>query len=188
MAKNDKKHAAEEQNPSAAETPDPWGQAQGEIPGELLSQFTEQDQKAGSGFPPYWTPGEEKMFVGAFVDVDTRDPEFIRYTVIAAHKVVCHRGDVDNQEEVIVQAGEPFSLSSYHTLPLDEYLGLGNVAVKCIDKQKLRNGHTLWRWKVNTTPAQMKELARIRMEKNKAALEAAKQAKLAGSNSQSAQA
>ena len=174
MAKNDKKHndGPTETTHAAAGGPDPWGDAMGNIPAELLAGLTEEDTAAGSTFPPYWTPDMNRAFVASVVDVDARNPEFVRYTFIAAHEVVCHRGEVDNQEEVKVMAGERFSVSAYFSLPLDEYMGLGNIGIMVTDKIKLKSGNTMWTWKVKCSPTQKAQLAGLRAEKHRAALAA----------------
>jgi hypothetical protein len=173
MAKNnEKKHVENETH--AAGIPDPWAAAMGNIPAELLASLTEEDTAAGSTFPPYWSPDMGKAFVAAVVDVDARNPEFVRYTFLAAHDIVCHRGEVDAQEEVTVGPGERFSVSAYFSLPLDEYMNLGNIGIMVTDKIKLKSGNTMWTWKVKCNPTQKAQLSGIRAEKHRAALEAKK--------------
>ncbi len=169
MAKDTKKNDVP---PAQAAAHDPWTEAQGNIPAELLAQFTEIDTAAGSTFPPYWNPQEGKMFVAAVVDVDARNPDFVRYTFIAAHDMICYRGEVDDQEEIKVAPGERFSVSAYFSLPLDEYIGIGNVHITVGDKIKLKSGNTMWKWLVKLTSTQKGQLAGIREEKHKAALAA----------------
>ena len=175
MAKNTKQAnttpATDAGGPDAG-GPDPWADAMGQLPAELLAQLTEKDTAAGSTFPPYWTPAEGKAFIGNVVDVDARNPEFVRYTFLAAHDVVCHRGEVDDQEEIKVGPGERFSVSAYFSLPLDEYMGLGNVAILVTGKTKLKNGNTMWLWEVRLSPVQKAQLAGIRQAKHAAALAA----------------
>lgn len=171
MAKN-KNHETTTTAAADAGGPDPWGDAMGQLPAELLAQLTEEDTAAGSTFPPYWTPAEGKAFIASVIDVDARDPEFVRYTFVATHPVVCHRGDTENQEETTVAAGERFSVSNYFSLPLDEYMGLGPVAILVTGKDKLKNGNTMWLWKVRLSPAQKAQLVGVREAKHKAALAA----------------
>jgi hypothetical protein len=175
MPKN--KNEAPPQAQASQTAPDPWEEGMGSVPAELLAGYTETDTAAGSAFPPYWSPIEGKRFMASVVDIDTRNPEFVRYTFVAAHPIMCYRGEVDSQEEVRVLPGEHFSVSAYFTLPLDEYMGLGNVLIEVKDKMKLRNGNTMWRWGVTLTPTQKVQLTGIRAEKHRLALEHQKRTK-----------
>jgi hypothetical protein len=158
--------------------PDPWGDSMGDIPAELLKDYTEKDTQAGSTFAPYWTPEKGRRFFGEVVESDYKNPAFVRYTLLSAMpKIVCHRGEKESQEEIVVGMGERFSVSAYFSLPLEEYIGLGPVLVTVTDKTKLANGNTMWIWDVKLTAKQKTMLAAVRKDKNEALKIAAVKAK-----------
>lgn len=115
------------------------------------------------GFAPYWTPyvvcsecGDrlaEKQpscpkhptapllgskAIGVLLNRDPRDPNFVRWVFQAKTRLICHRGPQEDDETVIVQPGEFFSMSEYaglrDALPL--YLGC-TVLIKVLHKREL---------------------------------------------------
>ena len=64
------------------------------------------------GFHPYFSPSAGSKFKGSLVGVDASNPEFVRFEFVADSDLVCYTGPADEQEEVIVKAGQPFNVSA----------------------------------------------------------------------------
>jgi hypothetical protein len=119
------------------------------------------------GFPPYWNPEVGKSFRGVVMNRDERDPEFIRYVLLATAPVTCATGPADESDVVHVAPGGKFTVSAYASLRLDELAGL-EVFVKCIGKREIKNGkQELWQWQVFLSPEAKKQLAARRAEQAK---------------------
>jgi|SRR5215472_14779384 len=120
----------------------------GEI--EDLSQYEEEQ---ASSFPPYWQPGLGKGFVGRVVDLDARDPEFLRYVIEAAKPTICGIGPVSNGEVVTVGIGERFTLSVYKSLPLHHYMMLEDpIIVVCVGRLPIKGrAQDMWRFRIKTS-------------------------------------
>lgn len=145
------------------------------------------------GFPPYWNPrmefidpnnarkgmkpGTGNSFLGTVVNRDERDEHFHRYVIQASRAIRCQNGPSDDAEEVIVQKGEFFTLSTYASLPLENYFGM-EVYVTPIQKRKIKDDpetgepRDLWRFKLMVSPASKKLLTDKRAEHTKLLLEA----------------
>ena len=122
------------------------------------------------GFAPYWGPAEMKWFYGQVVDKDERDPEFVRYLIRAGVDTQCQRGPVEDAEEVLVKAGEYFTISVYYSLQgaFDFYLETGIkpwmkvTAIKTTETSK--SGRTVWHWKLVVSPEDKKRLNAARAQ------------------------
>jgi len=128
------------------------------------------------GFSPYWNPDNDKFFIGAVSARDERDPEFIRYLIKAAVDTECKRGSDENAEDVLVKAGEFFTVSVYYSLRdlFDFYLESGLrpfIKVTALKEVKTKNKNTCWTWRVQISP---KDKAVV--EKKRIELTAAKEA------------
>jgi len=107
-----------------------------------------------TGFPPYWTPVEGHAFKGKVVgfDPDTEnDGEFPRYSILATSPVLCHRGPVEDQTEVQVNAGELFNVSAYVQLPLENYMGFEVLAI-AKGQRPLKGGKSTWDFDLRCSP------------------------------------
>jgi hypothetical protein len=133
--------------------------------------FTEKEQ---TSFPPYWQADEGKSFVGILVEKDMSDPKFIRYSFQALSPVPCKRGPANgtgpNSEDVEVQAGELFHISSWAGLAklLDEYLDVPfPVPVQVLAKMKGKTAENqdFWHFDVRITPDTKKLLTKYRETK-----------------------
>jgi len=130
------------------------------------------------GFDPYWEPGENERMYGSVVGWDAADPEFIRITFIAEAPVRCFKGPKDDQEEVIVQKGERYNMSSYVQLEklFAEYLDyaaegiLIPIVVKAegFSDEKSRKTGKPWRlWSVQVTKDTRAMLNKLRSNRAK---------------------
>lgn len=129
----------------------------GEIP-----QGYEEEQV---GFPPYWSPEEGgQRFSGIPIARDDKDPEFVRYTLIADRVIHCKKGPAEDAEQVIVRPGERFSVSEYASLPLAELFGLPMMAVATHKSKTSTPGQSVWNWKLFLTPESKKQLHARRAE------------------------
>jgi hypothetical protein len=79
------------------------------------------------GFAPYFSPSEGGKFKGRLIDVDDRDPDFIRYMFVAETEMECFSGPSDDAETVIVHPGEPFNVSGYAQVPFEQYGGMSMI-------------------------------------------------------------
>jgi hypothetical protein len=108
------------------------------------------------GFAPYWTPAPGEKCYATLVARDERDPEFVRYLLIAGMPIRCHRGPREGGEEVIVNKGEQFSMSAYVQLdqPFMQYLNLGvPVPMLLTAKEKVKGGQgSVWVWDIKVSP------------------------------------
>jgi hypothetical protein len=106
--------------------------------------------ETATGFPPYWNPEPGKKFFGQVVGIDFRDPDFIRYTLLAGMDMDCATGPADDATPVKVLKGERFNVSVYASLPLDRFLG-EYILVESIKKVKGGKGD-MWRFKLLSSP------------------------------------
>ncbi len=65
------------------------------------------------GFDPYWTPEVGGFIVGNAEEFDARDPQFVRIRMRAAQPTMCKKGNVEDAEDVLVEPGGFFTLSTY---------------------------------------------------------------------------
>ena len=109
--------------------------------------------------PPYWEVGMDKWFCGLVVSVDDRDEEFVRYLVQAEMPIKCFTGSKkkNEQEEVIVNKGEFFSLSAYASLPLDRYIGV-RVLVRVTGRKDIGRPQPMWEFSLKVSPEDKKLL------------------------------
>ena len=145
--------------------------AMDEFEASLGGEWVEDTQV---GLPPYWKPRSEngpaigQSFCGIPMMIDDKDKNFIRYVIQATRTMKCWKGPVDNAEEVIIHAGDLFTVSNYSGLNLDKYFGFEIAAIVVSDEQlapteeiAVRN---FYRWKVKVPLATMKQLQEIRRE------------------------
>lgn len=89
-----------------------------------------------TGFPPYWQPGIGKVFKATVMSRDDREPDFIRYHLLALAPVMCAKGPADDSEEILINPGEFFTCSEYAALHLHKYFGM-DIKVVTWRKRKL---------------------------------------------------
>lgn len=140
------------------------------------------------GFPPYWNPGIGKMFKATVMKRDDRDPDFIRYHLLALAPVICAKGPADDSEEILVNEGEFFTCSAYAALPLDEYFGI-DVKVITWRKRKLEGNEAskgakrdLYEFKIGVTGDTKNMLDAARKHEAAIMREKAREARLAAMN------
>ena len=142
------------------------------------------------GFAPYWAPKEGEAFYGILQARDERDPKFVRFLVMNLSSVPlkCHRGPVDNAEEVEVGKGAAFSVSVYYQLeePFDFYLQAQEemgievpMRVTALNKVDTRDGNEVWRFRLQIEPNAKKLLNEYKIKLNRE-LSAKKPAELEG--------
>ena len=122
------------------------------------------------GLPSYWTPELGKMFQGTVMGVDDKDPNFIRYQIMASKPMICKKGPADDAEEIEVLPGTIFTTSAYAALPLDFYIGF-EVQVICVKTRKLPGNEAsrgaprdIWEFKVLVAPETKKALDVLRKQ------------------------
>jgi len=114
------------------------------------------------GFAPYWNPKEGELFEGIILEVDQRDPTFIRYLCQATRPLECATGPSDEAERVRIEAGEHFTLSTYYSLNnlFVQFLVSGLrpiIMCRALKKRKTKkSGYSVWTWEVRSAP-QFKE-------------------------------
>lgn len=127
-------------------------------------------QEEQVGFAPYWNPEEEKWFYAQIIEKDERDPNFVRYLMRAGMDTPCKRGSDANQEDVLVKAGEYFTISVYYSLQgaFDFYLETGiRPFMKVIALKEVKtktSGQTCWTWKLLVSPESKKQLEAARVK------------------------
>jgi hypothetical protein len=95
---------------------------------------------------------------------DTRDPDFIRYVFTNTNDapLECATGKASDAEQIMVNPGEFFTVSSYAALPLDDLLGL-ECMLQAKDKvDTSTSGREVWRWRLVVPPETKKQLANRR--------------------------
>ena len=123
-----------------------------------------------TGFAPYWNPVEGASFFGIVVEKDERDPEFVRYLMKAVCDTPCKTGSEDNEEDVLVKAGDYFTVSVYFSLQglFDFYLENGiNTVMKVTAKKQVptkKTGRKVWQWQVQVSPKDKQLADRKRAE------------------------
>lgn len=115
-------------------------------------------------FPPYWNPEEGKKIYFVPMQLDDKDKEFQRYVCKALMPIQCAQGPAEDQEMVMVQPGEYFTLSTYTALPLEMYFGFP-VLVTTKTKRKIQGGKKeLWQFELAVDPTVKKQLESKRVE------------------------
>ena len=115
------------------------------------------------GFAPYFNPTPGAKFVATPIEIDDKDPDFVRYVFIAEHAMECQQGPKEDAEPVLVEAGGQFTMAAYASLSMvfEDYLGLKcRVTVK--DKIKIADNKTLWRF---TLAVSQEDNARLMAQK-----------------------
>jgi hypothetical protein len=146
MAKNNKEVSAP---PSTAMVP-------AGLPAEVAGFVEEQIT-----FPPYWNPSEDGFFYGTPIDLDAKDPSFVRYVVEAHADTPCFRGDKNSKEAVTVKTGEFFTLSAYAGLPLDRYIGIP-CFVQVTGKREVGQPQPMWTFTLKVSAESKKILTEER--------------------------
>lgn len=140
------------------------------------------------GFPPYWNPGIGKAFKATVMGRDDRNPDFIRYRLLALSPVICAKGPSDDAEEVLVNEGEFFTCSAYAALPLDDYFGIDVKVVvwrkRKLDGNEASNGvkRDLYEFKIGVTGDTKEMLDAARKHEASVLREKAREARLASIN------
>ena len=126
---------------------------------EDLSTYEEERTTA---FPPYWKPMLGFGFIARVVELDARDPEFLRYVLQSAQdELSCRQGRADADSFVTVLKGEYFSTSVYRGLPLHEYMGLEDpIMVVCVGTREVKGRpNDMWIFKIRTSKRDHAQLA-----------------------------
>jgi len=136
---------------------------------EDLSQYEEEQT---TSFPPYWKAGLGKGFVAKIVDLDARDPDFLRYVLEASGPVDCFNGPTDNAVAVKVQKGELFTTGVYRGAALHKYMGLEDpITLVCVGTREVKGRpNDMWVFKILTSKrdhATMAERTAIEAQNNK---------------------
>lgn len=114
--------------------------------------------KISTGFHPYFSPSVGASFKGTLVNVDDRQADFLRFEFISEHDVLCYTGPSDDQEEVLVKAGDPFNVSAYEQVRFEEYAGM-SIIVKFKEKVKTSTpGRSVWKLELLVNEADYKLL------------------------------
>lgn len=136
-------------------------------------------EKEETGFAPYWTPGEGKVFFGRVTGRDERDPDFVRYSIqLEQDSLECHTGPKEDQTPITVRKGDTFNVSVYVQLDklFNEYMECGLFPVMRIQSLKEAKtstaGQTCWIFDLRVSPADRKALKTYRAEKAKVMAEA----------------
>jgi hypothetical protein len=112
-----------------------------------------------TGFPPYWLPEAGAKWAGSVIMKD-ESGDFERYVVRATRPVMCQKGSGDEQERVLVKAGEFFTLSMYSNLQLERFIGLGELIVICKGQITAKTpAGFVWAFRVFPSPATERALA-----------------------------
>lgn len=131
------------------------------------ASFLPEDDKVEQllGFPAYWAPsktpnakGNHGVFFATLVGNDDSDPDFERWIFTAKHPILCHRGPVGEQEPVVVQPGQFFSVAKAVQLRLQKYMGF-DVQLTAVRKDDIGGGQTMWVYKLDTDKETAKRLA-----------------------------
>ena len=129
-------------------------------------EFTDKEQIS---FPPYWKPVVGKSFVAMPMCRDERDPEFIRYHLVAFEDMLdCVSGPVDSATPEPVKKGETFTIGKYATLPLDFYMGLPEPLLITVEGTRPSEGKKsdMFIWSIRPTAKCKKIMALRRADPN----------------------
>jgi hypothetical protein len=115
----------------------------------------EEDQV---GFPPYWQPSDKNKKLAA--EVIGRDDEgrFVRYVLRATKPLKGCQGNKENKTEVPIKPGEYFTMSEYAGLPLEKYIGVGEIVCFIKGERDTPNG-MMYVWGVIPSTTARKVLA-----------------------------
>jgi hypothetical protein len=122
--------------------------------GEDLPDFDKWD-KIQTGFAPYWWPEVGKWCFGRVVAKDIRNPDHIRYLMIAGAEHDCRRGPKNEDEKagavgeaVVVKKGDTFSFSAPYSLAdeMDFHLWLlaneqTEINIRVLAEKKTKTNH-----------------------------------------------
>lgn len=149
----------------------------GVLPGQDLPDFSTWDD-VQIGFAPYYHPTKGSAMMAEIVGKDSRDPKFVRYQFRALADTLCRRGPANDDEsegavgeEVIVKAGDVFSMSVYFSLcdEFDLHLWASAetgqrlpVRIEALNKVKTKNDRTVWNFKMKVPPEVTKILQPMR--------------------------
>jgi hypothetical protein len=146
-------------------------------------------------FAPFWKPvpidmverdyvrdyvrkGRGLWFYGMPVEFDNRDADFQRWRLIAGADLVCYRGSVaqGKEEKVIVRKDEPFTISVYASLPLENYIGI-RIKVQVVDQVPTDRPKPRWVFQVTVGEADKHVLEAERKERARFAIERLREAR-----------
>lgn len=136
----------------------------GVVAGAANSPDFDQWDDVQIGFAPYFHPMKGSFIVAAIIGKDARDPKFVRYQFKALQDTMCRRGPANDDaeegdvgEDVLVKAGDTFSMSVYYSLSDEFDLHLWAsaksqqpipVRVECSHKTKTKNDRQVWNFKM----------------------------------------
>ena len=119
------------------------------LPGQSKAQTIDETgyQSVSVGFHPYFSPSAGAKFKGTLIGVDAKNPEFIRFEFVADSDLECFTGPSEDQESVLVKAGEPFNVSAYSQVAFEDYAGLKHpIIVEFKEKVKTSTpGRSVWK-------------------------------------------
>jgi len=127
------------------------------------------------GFAPYFSAAEGAKFYAVPVELDNRQPKFVRVLFMAEHDTACFTGPTDDQTPTVVKKGEFFTLSLYAGLEekFVEYLSCPfpvPCLVECKEKVRIADGEDgprfFWKWSIKVSPETAKKLQGPRAERN----------------------
>jgi hypothetical protein len=126
---------------------------------DSLPEFQNFEEEQIS-LPPYLELKEVgQWFYAMPVFLDDKDPEFIRFIMKAEMPTKCQRGSrkKGENEPVLVNKDEFFTLSAYTGLPLDRYIGVP-VLVKYIGDKDVGRPQLMKEFSLKVSPEHKKML------------------------------
>jgi hypothetical protein len=121
-------------------------------------------------FPPYLNPAVGLKFLAVPISLDDRDPEFPRWVCEARHSLECEKGSKDEKEDVVVRAGEFFTMSVYAALPLERFVGL-KCLIQCTGVKDVGRPQPMFVFDLKLSADDKKLLANERRERASQAIE-----------------
>jgi len=114
------------------------------------------------GFRPYWKPTEGDFFYAAPMMRDERDPDHVRYLMLAMADIPkgCFTGPKNARVPAPILKGETFNVSVYHALDdaFRFYCEEGTkgdaipIYCKAMGKTETDNNREVWQWDVRVSP------------------------------------
>lgn len=139
-------------------------------------------KKISVGFPPYWKGSLGRAFRGQVLMRDDRDPDFVRYHILntAGKSLKCQKGPVDDEEIIMVDPGDIFTVGGFAGLPLDTFFG-HEVVAQIVNERTLPGNElsknrprSFYDFEVTVSPETQKLLRQQREEDRITMLAAAK--------------
>lgn len=121
------------------------------------------------GFAPYWNPKEGEGILATVINRDERNPNFVRYLMVAHRDTMCQRGPAKDAESVLVKKGETFTISDYFSLTEEFNLQLASgldpvIYLEPLSKADTESGHQVWRWRMRVNEETGQKLKALRAQ------------------------